>query len=100
MASTPEYLKYVLDLLRDVPEISYRKMMGEYVLYVSGKVFGGIYDDRFLVKHAKASDAVLQTEELPYEGGSMMLLVDIEDPETIADMVVSMASELPTPKKR
>ena len=53
MPSTPEYLEYVLDLLLDVPEVTRRKMMGEYVLYVSGKVFGGIYDDRFLVKRTK-----------------------------------------------
>ena len=65
MASTPEFLEYVLDLLREVPDITYRKMMGEYVLYASGKVIGGIYDDRFLVKHTPASDAVLHTEELP-----------------------------------
>ena len=96
MASTSEYLEYVLDLLRDVPEVTHRKMMGEYVLYVSGKVFGGIYDDRFLVKRTQASCAVLHTEQIPYEGGSPMLLVDIEDARAIADMVVSMATELPT----
>lgn len=100
MASTPEYLEYVLDLLRDVPDITYRKMMGEYVLYASDKVFGGIYDDRFLVKHTAASDAVLQTEELPYDGGSMMLLVDIEDVDAVTDMVTAMIAELPAPKKR
>ena len=100
MPSTPEYLEYVLGLLLDVPEVTRRKMMGEYVLYVSGKVFGGIYDDRFLVKRTGASGAVLHNVALPYEGGSMMLLVDTEDPDTIAAMVVSMASELPAPKKR
>ena len=79
MASTAEYLEYVLDLLRDVPDISHRKMMGEYVLYADGKVFGGIYDDRFLVKDTPASRAMFSTYEIPYEGGSPMLLVDIED---------------------
>ena len=100
MASTPEYLEYVLDLLREVPDVTYRKMMGEYVLYASGKVIGGVYDDRFLVKHTPASVEVLRTEELPYEGSSMMLLVDIEDAATIAEMVEGMVSELPEPKKR
>ena len=100
MASTPEYLEYVLDLLREVPDVTYRKMMGEYVLYASGKVIGGVYDDRFLVKHTPASDAVLHTEELPYEGSSMMLLVDIEDAAAIAEMVEGMVSELPEPKNK
>lgn len=100
MPSTPEYLEYVLDLLREVPDVTYRKMMGEYVLYVQGKPFGGIYDDRFLVKHTKASDVVLQAEELPYEGGSAMLLVDIENAAALADMIAAMAEELPMPKRR
>ena len=100
MASSPEYLKYVLDLLANVPEVSSRKMMGEYILYASGKIFGGIYDDRFLVKDTEASRAALSTCEMPYEGGSPMLLVDIEDEETIADLVIGMLPELPEPKKR
>ena len=100
MASSPEYLEYVLDLLANVPEVSSRKMMGEYILYASGKIFGGIYDDRFLVKDTEASRAVLSTYEMPYEGGSPMLLVDIEDEETIADLVIGMLPELPEPKKR
>ena len=100
MASSADYLDYVLDLLSDVPEVSSRKMMGEYVLYAFGKVFGGVYDDRFLVKDTPASRAVLSTVEVPYEGGSPMLLVDVEDSEVIADMVVSMLPDLPEPKKR
>ena len=59
MASTPEYLEYVLDLLSDVPDVTTRKMMGEYLLYASGKLFGGVYDDRFLVKDTETSRAVL-----------------------------------------
>ena len=100
MASSEEYLEYVLDLLADVPEVSYRKMMGEYVLYASGKVFGGIYDDRFLVKKTAASLNALHTAEVPYEGGSEMLLVDVEDAGTIAELVEDMLLELPAPKKR
>ena len=100
MASSADYLDYVLDLLADVPEVTSRKMMGEYLLYASGKLFGGIYDDRFLVKDTPASRAVLSTTEVPYEGASPMLLVDIENNEVIADMVIGMLPELPEPKKR
>ena len=100
MASTPEYLEYVLDLLSDVPEVTTRKMMGEYLLYASGKLFGGIYDDRFLVKDTPASRAVLATAEVPYEGASEMMLVDVENAGEIAALVNEMLAELPEPKKR
>jgi len=100
MASSAEYLEYVLDLLSDVPEVTTRKMMGEYLLYSSGKLFGGIYDDRFLVKDTPASRAVLSTSEIPYEGASEMMLVDIEDKGSVTDLVISMLPELPEPKRR
>ena len=100
MASSADCLDYVLDLLADVPEVTSRKMMGEYLLYASGKLFGGIYDDRFLVKDTPASREILSTTEIPYEGASPMLLVDIEHATAIADMVRAMLPELPAPKKR
>lgn len=100
MASSAEYLDYVLDLLADVPGVTSRKMMGEYLLYASGKIFGGVYDDRFLVKDTPSSRAVLSTAAIPYEGGSPMLLVDIENAQVISDMVITMLPELPEPKKR
>lgn len=100
MASSADYLDYVLDLLADVPEVTSRKMMGEYLLYASGKLFGGIYDDRFLVKDTPAARAILSTAEVPYEGASPMLLVDMENGEAIASMVLDMLPELPEPKKR
>lgn len=100
MASTSEYLEYVLDLLTGLPEVSSRKMMGEYLLYASGKLFGGVYDDRFLVKDTESSRAVLSAVEVPYEGASPMLLVDVEDAEVVSAMVVAMLSELPEPKRR
>ena len=100
MASSVDYLDYVLDLLADVPEVTSRKMMGEYLLYASGKLFGGIYDDRFLVKDAPAAREVLSTTEIPYEGAKPMLLVDIEHTDTITDMILAMLPELPEPKKR
>ena len=100
MASSVEYLEYVLDLLDEVPDVISRKMMGEYMLYASGKLFGGIYDDRFLVKDTPAAREVLSTTEIPYEGASPMLLVDNENSETIATMVIEMLPALPVPKKR
>ncbi|WP_165172515.1 TfoX/Sxy family protein [Adlercreutzia sp. ZJ242] len=100
MSSSVEYLDYVLELLADVPEVSYRKMMGEYLLYASGKIFGGIYDDRFLVKETTASRAVLAVSEMPYEGAAEMLLVDVEDKAVVADLVTKMLPELPESRKR
>lgn len=100
MASSAGYLEYVLDLLANVPEVSTKKMMGEYLLYSSGKLFGGVYDDRFLVKDTAASRAVLTLTEIPYDGASEMMLVDIEDRDAVADLVVSMLPELPEPKRR
>lgn len=100
MASSAEYLEYVLELLSGVPEVTTRKMMGEYLLYAQGKLFGGVYDDRLLVKDVPASLAVLSVAEVPYEGASPMLLVDIEDAEAVSALVAAMLPELPEPKKR
>lgn len=100
MASSAEYLEYVLDLLADVPEVFTRKMMGEYLLYASGKLFGGVYDDRFLVKDTEASRTILTTYETPYEGASPMLLVDTENEAAVAALVIGMLPELPEPRKR
>lgn len=102
MASSEEYLDYVLDLLSKLDGISYRTMMGEYVLYYQGRVFGGIYDDRFLIKPVKAAVAMLPGAqlELPYEGSKEMLLVDIEDREFLRELIEAMYQELPAPKKR
>ena len=102
MASDEGYLAYVMDLLGDVPDVRHRKMMGEYVLYASGKVFGGIYDDRFLVKRTPVSKRLLPDapEQLPYEGAKPMLLVDFEDRTRLAELVAAMLPELLEPRKR
>ncbi len=102
MASTKAYLDYVLEQLSGLSEISFRAIMGEYILYCRGRVFGGIYDDRFLVKPTPAARIMLpQAEtELPYEGAKEMLLVDrIEDRDFLTALVAAMVPELPTPKK-
>ena len=103
MASSIDYLDYVLDLLDDVPEVTSRKMMGEYLLYASGKLFGGIYDDRLLVKPVKAAITYMPDAayELPYEGAKEMLLVDnVDDSEYLCKLVEAMESELPQKKKK
>ena len=103
MASSQEYLDFILEQLSELEGISYRAMMGEYILYYEGKVIGGIYDDRFLVKVTKSSrekmpDAEL---ELPYEGAKEMLLVDdVENKEFLRELLEAMYPELPLPKKK
>ena len=102
MASTQSYLEYVLDLLSGLEDISYRAMMGEYILYCQGRVFGGIYDDRFLIKPVKSAVAMLPDaeRELPYDGAKEMLLVDTEDRAFLKELIEAMYPELPAPKKR
>lgn len=103
MASTKDYLDYVLEQLGDVQELSHRSMMGEYILYVEGKVFGGIYDNRLLIKPTKSAREMLPDApmELPYEGAKEMLLVDeLDDRALLTQVVTAMADELPMPKKK
>ena len=103
MATTKDYLEFVLEQLRGLEEVSYRAMMGEYVLYYQGKVFGGIYDNRFLVKPTKSAVALMPEAplELPYEGAKEMLLVeDIENRALLEQLLNAMVGELPAPKKR
>ena len=103
MASTKGYLDYILEQLSSLDEISYRAMMGEYILYYRGKVFGGIYDDRFLVKPVRAASAMMPDAdmELPYEGAKEMILVDdVEDKEFLRKLVEAMYEELPEKKKK
>ena len=103
MASSKEYLDYILEQLSDVEDISYRAMMGEYIIYYRGKVVGGIYDDRFLVKATKSAVEMMPDadQELPYEGAKAMLLVDdVEDREFLKELLEAMYPELPAPKKR
>ena len=100
MASTNEYLQYVLDVLRDVPGVTHRKMMGEYLLYSDGVLFGGIYDDRFLLKDVPSARNTFAEEQVPYDGAKPMHFADSDDPELIAAVVRSMLPELPRPKKK
>ena len=103
MASDKEYLDFVLEQLRDAEDISWRAMMGEYILYCQGKVIGGIYDNRLLVKPTKTALSLLPDapRELPYEGAKEMLLVEeIEDRELMTQLPAAIAADLPAPKKK
>lgn len=102
MATSKDYLAFVLDQLSGLQEISHRAMMGEYVLYYRGKVIGGIYDDRVLLKPTKAAEAIIPDAErdIPYDGAKEMLLVDVDDKETLTQLIEAMYPELPEPKKR
>ncbi len=101
MASSKEYLDFILEQLSELDDISYRAMMGEYIIYYRGKVVGGIYDNRFLVKPTKSALIMMpNTEmELPYDGAKEMLLVDdVDNREFLTELLAAMYSELSAPK--
>ncbi len=103
MASSKEYLDYILDQLSELEDITYRAMMGEYIIYYRGKVVGGIYDDRFLVKPTKSALEMMPNaqKELPYEGAKEMLLVDdIDNRSFLKELIEAMFVELPDKKKK
>lgn len=103
MASSKEYLDFVLEQLSELEEITYKAMMGEYIIYYCGKIIGGIYDDRFLVKPTQSAKTLMPEAdlELPYEGAKEMLLVDdIDNKEFLRSLLESMYGELPAPKKK
>ncbi len=103
MGSSKDYLEYILEQLSFSDEITYRSMMGEYIIYYRGKIIGGIYDDRFLVKPVKSAKEMMPNAdmELPYEGAKEMLLVDdVENREFLKELLEAMYGELPAPKKR
>ena len=103
MASSKEYLEFIMEQLSGLEEVSCRAMMGEYILYYRGKIVGGIYDDRFLVKPVQAAVEMMPEaqRELPYEGAKEMLLVDdVDDREFLCELLEAMYDELPEPKKK
>ena len=103
MASSKEYLDFILEQISELDDVSYRAMMGEYILYYRGKIIGGIYDDRFLVKPTKSAVAMMPNAEmeLPYDGAKEMLLVDdVDNKEFLRELLEAMYSELPAPKKK
>ena len=103
MASDREYLDFILEQLSGLDGITWRAMMGEYIIYCRGKVVGGIYDNRFLVKPTASAKAMMPDAEpeLPYEGAKEMLPVDnLENREFLAALIQAVHDELPAPKKK
>lgn len=103
MASSREYLDFVLEQLSELHDITYKAMMGEYIIYYQGKIVGGIYDDRFLVKPVESAIRLMPNAEyeLPYEGAKEMLLVDeIENKDFLAELLNAMCEEMPEPKAK
>lgn len=103
MASSREYLDFVLEQLSGIDGISYKAMMGEYIIYCKGKIVGGIYDDRFLVKPTKSALRLMESAplEVPYDGAKEMILVeDIENKEFLAKLFSEMVEELLFPKRK
>ena len=103
MASDKEYLDFIIDQLSGSNDVSYRTMMGEYIIYFRGKVVGGIYDNRFLVKPTASAKAMMPEAdmEFPYEGASKMLLVDdVENRDFLQELLEAMYDELPAPKQK
>lgn len=103
MASSREYKEFILGQLSDLDGITYRAMMGEFIIYYRGKIVGGIYDDRLLVKPVKSAVSLIPdaTYELPYEGAKEMLSVDeVDNKEFLQGLFNAMYDELPAPKSK
>ena len=103
MASDKEYLDYIMEQLSELEDVSWRAMMGEYIIYYRGKVIGGVYDNRFLVKPVKSALSMMPEAvfELPYEGAKEMLLVDnVENRGFLCELIESMYEELPASKRK
>lgn len=103
MASSKEFLNYILEQLSELDDITYRAMMGEYIIYYKGRIAGGIYDNRLLVKPVNAAVTLLPDApfEKPYEGAKEMLLIEnTDDREFLAKLFSAMYDELPVPKKK
>ena len=103
MASSKKYLKFILGQISELEEITYRAMMGEFIIYYRGKIVVGIYDDRLLVKPVKSAISYMPTPsyELPYEGAKEMLLVDeVDNKEFLTGLFYAMYDELPAPKSK
>ena len=94
MPTNKDYLMYVLDLLRKCSNITYKYMMSEYILYKDQTIFGGIYDNRFLLKKTKSLENMGLIEQIPYPGGNKMYLVDSENPEEIKELVTLVVKDL------
>ena len=103
MASSREYMDYILEQLSGLEGVSVRSMMGEYILYCQGKAVGGVYDDRLLIKPTAAALALMPgaPRELPYPGAKELLLVErVDDGAFLRALLPAVAAELPEPGKK
>ena len=103
MSTTKDYAEYIFDVLSEDESVSWRMMMGEYIIYYNGKVVGGLYDNRFLVKNVPSAVKLMPeaVKELPYEGAKEMLLVEnTDDREFLTALLREIANDLPEPKKK
>ncbi|QUC67238.1 TfoX/Sxy family protein [Aristaeella hokkaidonensis] len=102
MASSREYLDFILEQLSGLENVTWKAMMGEYIIYWRGKIVGGIYDDRFLIKPTKSAVAMMPDaeRELPYEGAKEMLLADVDNRVFLEELLEAMYDELPAPKQK
>ena len=103
MSSSKEYLNFLLEQLSEVEGITYRAMMGEYIIYCCGRIAGGIYDNRFLIKPVEAAKRFMPEAEFvqPYKGAKDMILVDnVDDKEFLRELFNAILDELPVPKKK
>lgn len=97
MASSKEFLRFIIGQLCGLGDIAYRPMMGEYIIYYRGKIIGGIYDDRLLVKKAKSALELMPAAvcDFPYKGAKEMLLVDeIDNKEFLKKLFEAMYKEM------
>lgn len=102
MSTSKEYLNYVLDLLSELDEITYRAMMGEYIIYYRGRIAGGIYDNRLLIKPVEAAKRLMPEAvfEIPYKGAKEMILIEEENKTALKELFEAIYEELPVPKPR
>ena len=103
MASSKEYLDFILEQVSELDNVSYKAMMGEFIIYYKGKIIGGIYDDRLLVKPVKSAINYMPNAEyeLPYDGAKQMLLVDdVDNKEFLIGLFDAMYDDLPAPKPK
>lgn len=106
MASSREFLDYVMEQISPLGDVSFRPMMGEYVIYYQGRPVGGIYDDRFLIKKTKSAEALAGWDgdfpetDIPYPGAKAMLVADPDDREMTCRLIKAAASDLPGPEPK
>ncbi len=102
MASSKDFLAFVLEQLSPLGDVTFRPMMGEYVLYFAGKTVGGIYDDRLLLKPTAGALRLMPGAEtdIPYPGAKELLVADVDNAELTCRVIAAIAEDLPVPKKK